>query len=236
MDGKYKLQLGNYSGACLDVDRLWRGGKEMVKIAIVDYGVGNLHSIRRGLELAGAQAEITHEPAVIAAADAIVLPGVGAFKSAMQELGTNLAIIRQATSLGKPLLGICLGMQLLLTWSEEGGHTEGLGLILGKVVKLPRTQKVPHMGWNSLKINREHPFLAGIQSGAYVYFVHSYHVQPEDETTILATTTYGIEFPAVVARGLVLGTQFHPEKSGEVGLQMLRNFVGMAGSTESRVR
>jgi glutamine amidotransferase len=205
----------------------------MVRIVIVDYGVGNLYSIRRGLELAGAQAEISHEPAIIAAADAIVLPGVGAFKSAMQELGPNVDIIRRAASAGKPLLGICLGMQLVLTWSEEGGHTGGLGLIPGKVVKLPSTQKVPHMGWNSLKINREHPFLADIRSGGYVYFVHSYLVQPKDETTILATTTYGTEFPAIVAQGLVVGTQFHPEKSGRVGLQMLRNFVKMAGSTVS---
>jgi len=207
----------------------------MVRIAIVDYGVGNLHSIQRGLELAGAQTKVTHEPAEIAAADAIVLPGVGAFKSAMQGLGDNLDIIRQVASAGRPLLGICLGTQLLLTWSEEDGHTEGLGLIPGKVVKLPRIQKVPHMGWNSLKIEREHPFLAGIQSGTHVYFVHSYFVQPEDETTVLATTVHGIEFPAVVARGLVIGTQFHPEKSGGAGLQMLRNFVGMVGSTGSRL-
>jgi len=202
----------------------------MVRIAIVDYGVGNLHSIRRGLEIAGAQTKITHEPAEIAAADAIVLPGVGAFKSAMQELGANLDIIRQVVSAGRPLLGICLGMQLLLTWSEEGGHAEGLGLIPGKVVKLPRIQKVPHMGWNSLKIEREHPFLAGIQSGTHVYFVHSYFVRPEDEVAVLATTTYGIEFPSVVVRGPVIGTQFHPEKSSGAGLQMLRNFVGIAGS------
>jgi len=202
----------------------------MVRIAIVDYGVGNLHSIQRGLELAGAQTKITHEPAEIAAADAIVLPGVGAFKSAMQELGANFDVIRQAISADRPLLGICLGMQLLLTWSEEGGHAEGLGLIPGKVVKLPRIQKVPHMGWNSLKIEREHPFLAGIQSGTHVYFVHSYFARPEDEAAVLATTTYGIEFPSVVARGPVIGTQFHPEKSSRGGLQMLRNFVGIAGS------
>jgi glutamine amidotransferase len=207
----------------------------MVGIAIVDYGVGNLHSIQRGLELAGAQTKVTHEPAEIAAADAIVLPGVGAFKSAMQELGNNIDIIRQTTSVGKPLLGICLGMQLLLTWSEEGGHTKGLGLIPGKVVKLPHIQKVPHMGWNFLKIEREHPFLAGIQSGTHVYFVHSYFVRPEDEATVFATTVHGIEFPAVVARGLVIGTQFHPEKSGGAGLQMLRNFVGIAESTARRL-
>jgi len=202
----------------------------MVRIAIVDYGVGNLHSIQRGLELAGAQTKVTHEPTEIVAADAIVLPGVGAFKSAMQELGANFDIIRQAVSAGRPLLGICLGMQLLLTWSEEDGHAEGLGLIPGKVVELPRIQKVPHMGWNSLKIEREHPFLAGIQSGTHVYFVHSYFARPEDEAAVLATTTYGTEFPSVVARGSVIGTQFHPEKSGTAGLQMLRNFVGIAGS------
>ncbi len=183
------------------------------------------------MELAGARAEITHESAAIAVADAIVLPGIGAFKSAMQELGGNLDAIRRFTSQGKPLLGVCLGMQLSLTWSEEDGRTEGLGFIPGKVVKLPPVEKVPHMGWNSLKIDREHPFLEGIQPGAYVYFVHSYLVQPDDESTVLATTTYGIEFPAVIAQGSVIGTQFHPEKSGRVGLQMLRNFVKLVGGT-----
>ncbi len=201
----------------------------MAKIAIVDYGVGNLHSIRRGLELTSAKVKITHEPAEIAAADGIVLPGVGAFRSAMQELAPNLEILTHAASAGKPLLGICLGMQLLLTWSEEGGHTDGLGLIRGKTVKLPPGQKVPHMGWNSLEIKREHPFLDGVRSGDYVYFVHSYIAQPDDIEATLATTTYGVEFPAIVARGSVIGTQFHPEKSGKAGLQMLRNFVKMVG-------
>jgi len=202
----------------------------MVKIAIVDYGVGNLHSIRRGLELAGAEALITHESAEIMASDGLVLPGVGAFKSAMQKLGKNLDALVQAVSAGKPLLGICLGMQMLLTWSEEGGHIHGLDLIPGEVVKLPPGMKIPHMGWNSIEVKREHPFLTGIQSGSYVYFVHSYYSHPQEET-VLATSTYGGEFPAVVAKGPVIGTQFHPEKSGEVGLQMLRNFVRIVNSS-----
>lgn len=201
----------------------------MVTVAIVDYGVGNLHSIRRGIELAGAKALIARKPAEIAATDGIVLPGVGAFRGAMQKLANNLDALNQAISAGKPLLGICLGMQMLLTWSEEGGHTRGLDLIPGRVVKLPQGLKVPHMGWNSIEIKREHPFVAGVQSGSHVYFVHSYHSLPPEEA-VLATSSYGVEFPAIIARKVVIGTQFHPEKSSKVGLQMLHNFIQMVKS------
>jgi len=198
----------------------------MTKVAIIDYGVGNLHSIRRGIELAGADARVTSELAEIEAADAIVLPGVGAFESAMEGLKDKLDVIGEVVQAGKPLLGICLGMQLLLERSEEG-NGDGMKLIPGEVVRLPKGLKVPHMGWNSLELKREHPILAGIASGSYMYFVHSYYARPEDSSTILTTTGYGVEFPSIITQGSIIGVQFHPEKSSKLGLQMLQNFVGM---------
>lgn len=201
----------------------------MTTVAIIDYGVGNLHSIRRGIELAGASAKVTDELKEIKVADAIVLPGVGAFESAMEELKDKLDVIREVVQAGRPLLGICLGMQLLLTRSEEG-NGGGLDLISGEVVRLPKSLKVPHMGWNSLELRREHPILAGIDPGSYMYFVHSYYARPEDSSTILATTSYGVEFPSIIAKGLIMATQFHPEKSGKLGLRLLQNFVRMVRS------
>lgn len=198
----------------------------MTKISIVDYGVGNLHSIRRGIELAGADARVTSDPTEIEAADAIVLPGVGAFDDAMSGLKEKFESIMDEVRDGKPLLGICLGMQLLLTRSEEG-KSMGLNIIPGEVVRLPNGLKVPQMGWNSLEIRREHPIIADISSGSYMYFVHSYYARPKDSSTILATTDYGIGFPSIIARDSIIGVQFHPEKSSRIGLQMLKNFVGM---------
>ncbi|MEM2192652.1 MAG: imidazole glycerol phosphate synthase subunit HisH [Candidatus Hadarchaeales archaeon] len=195
-----------------------------MKIAIVDYGVGNLHSIRRGLEMAGAEVTITRDPSEISTADGIVLPGVGAFKSAMEKLRPISGAVKEATSSGAPVLGICLGMQLLMEKSEESGGCRGLGWIKGDVVRLPETLKVPHMGWNSLKVVQKHPLLRGIKSGAEVYFVHSYYLRPENQDCVLALTEYGVKFPAVIADGCLFGTQFHPEKSGEVGLRILKNF------------
>jgi len=197
----------------------------MVRVAIIDYGVGNLHSIRRGIELAGAVAEVTRDPEKIRQASAIVLPGVGAFKSAMEQLDRSL--IQKCVDDGKPLLGICLGLQLFMEWSVEGGGCEGLKLLGGDVAMLPKSEKVPQMGWNIIEVVKEHPFLEGIDSGAHVYFVHSFYVRPKNPQTIIATTDYGIQFPSVLASGVLIGTQFHPEKSGKVGLQMLRNFVKM---------
>lgn len=136
--------------------------------------------------------------------------------------------IKAAASDGKPILGICLGAQLFADWSEEDGRTEGLGLISGKIVKLPEDVKVPHMGWNSIEKKQEHPFLEGVESGDYVYFVHSYYYEPSDGD-VLATSEYSIEFPGIIAKDRIVGTQFHPEKSGEVGLRMIENFVKMSG-------
>jgi len=198
----------------------------MTKVSIVDYGVGNLHSIRRGIELAGADVMVTIERTEIEAADAIVLPGVGAFESAMDGLKDKFGVIMEAVRAGKPLLGICLGMQLLLTRSEES-NSEGLNIIPGEVVRLPSGLKVPHMGWNSLELRRENPILAGIASGSYMYFVHSYYARPKDSSTILTTTDYGVEFPSIIAQDSIIGVQFHPEKSSKIGLQLLQNFVEM---------
>jgi glutamine amidotransferase len=195
------------------------------QIAIVDYGMGNLRSAYRGLERGGAKPVITDKKEDLEASDAIVLPGVGAFEDAMANLyPLREVIIKEAEK--KPMLGICLGLQLLFTTSEEG-EGRGLDLIKGRVVRLPRNVKIPHMGWNSLEIKRDSRLLAGIKSGDYFYFVHSYYALPEEEVTV-ATTSYGVEIPAIVEKGNVFATQFHPEKSGKLGLKLLENFVEIA--------
>jgi len=200
----------------------------MTKIAIIDYGLGNLRSVIRGLEKAGANAVITADPAEIAAADGLVLPGVGAFREGMDQLGPLQETVIAATR-DVPLLGICLGMQMLLETSEEHGIHRGLGLIPGAVKRFPHVagMKVPHMGWNSLTIEKsESPLFAGLRQDEYVYFVHSYYADTTPEYT-LTSTDYICPFASSVGRGNVYGVQFHPEKSGAVGLRILRNFIGM---------
>lgn len=201
----------------------------MVRVAILNYGVGNLHSIRHGLERVGARVVITDEPEEIERADALVLPGVGALEGAIERLLDKRGAIWKAASEDKPLLGICLGLQLLFDRSEEG-NSRGLGLMRGEVVRLPHELKVPHMGWNCLRVRRSHPIVRDVPSGSYVYFMHSYYVRPEDQNAVVATTSYGPEFPSVVASGSIVGVQFHPERSGELGMRVLRNFVEMVGS------
>ena len=201
-------------------------------IAIVDYGMGNLRSVQKALERVGAAATVTDDPAALDAAQGIVLPGVGAFGDAMDNLRARRLVeplLRQAAD-GKPLLGICLGMQLLFDESEEMGRHRGLGLLPGRVVRFAEGDlRVPHIGWNRLQVRASHaPLLAGIPDGAYVYFVHSYYVSAEDPADVLATTEYGLEFASVVGRGMVFGVQFHPEKSQDVGLRLLTNFVSHA--------
>jgi glutamine amidotransferase len=202
----------------------------LADIAVVDYGLGNLRSAVRGLERAGADVAVTADPDRFADADGIVLPGVGAFSEGMENADPLRADLLAAADAGTPLFGICLGMQMLLTGSEEAeragqGEVQGLDLIPGRNVRF-RSGKVPHMGWNRLDVVREHPLMTGVDGG-YAYFVHSYYAEPDDDDAVVATTDYGVTFPSVIAdpSGTVFGTQFHPEKSGEVGLRILRNFV-----------
>lgn len=209
------------------------------KITVVDAGIGNLFSIARALEVVGAEVELAHDLASIAQADHLILPGVGAFATGMQGLhtqGLDAAIINHANS-GKPLLGICLGMQMLMSTSHEHGDHQGLGIIPGHVRQIPNTttdgakQKIPHIGWNDLhppsKIsNWNNTILANTTEGDAVYFVHSFAVSPDKAEDALAITTYGgHKICAVVKHGNVYGCQFHPEKSGEVGLNILRHFI-----------
>jgi glutamine amidotransferase len=197
-------------------------------IAIIDYGMGNLHSVSKAVERLGYEAKVTSDPEVILAADGAILPGVGAFGDAMEHLKeTKLqdVVVRYAAS-GKPLLGICLGMQLLFTRSEEHGQYEGLGLLPGEVVRFRGDYKVPHMGWNRLEFIQESPLFEGLEEG-HVYFVHSFHVKPERESDLLASTDYHQAVTAIVGKGNVHGMQFHPEKSGEVGMKLLGNFLNL---------
>jgi len=200
-------------------------------VVLVDYGLGNLRSAQRGLERAGASVSITEDPDDFATADGIVLPGVGAFSEGMDNAGPFRAPLAAAADRGQPVFGICLGMQMLLTTSEEADHAgqgevEGLDFVPGTNLRFETDLKVPHMGWNELDVEREHPIVEGVD-GDYAYFVHSYYADPDDPDATVATTDYGTDFPAVIANdaGNVFGTQFHPEKSGETGLRILRNFV-----------
>ena len=195
-------------------------------IAIADYGIGNLGSVTKGFRHAGAETVLSGDPAVLRAADALILPGDGAFAATMEEVTRRglVPVLRETVAAGKPLLGICIGMQLLFEESEEHGRHEGLGLLPGRVRRFDDGLPVPHMGWNRLRARRPHPLLDGMADGAHVYFVHSYFCDAPDEV-VIATSDYGRDFPAVVGRGNVLGVQFHPEKSQAVGLRMVANFV-----------
>jgi glutamine amidotransferase len=202
-------------------------------VVVVDYGLGNLKSATRGLERAGADVEISEDPAAFASADGIVLPGVGAFREGVENAGPYREALLEAAAEGTPIFGICLGMQMLMTTSEEAdrageGDVEGLDLIPGRNRRFDGDLKVPHMGWNELSVERDHPLVEGID-GEYAYFVHSYYAAPESESATVASTDYGARFPSIVAddSGTVFGTQFHPEKSGETGLRILRNFVAI---------
>lgn len=196
-------------------------------IALIDYGVGNLRSVEKALRSVSAEVRLTSDPSHVLAAEKVILPGVGAFGDGMAELKTrNLdRAIHQIVVDKKPLLGICLGMQLLLESSEEMGLHQGLGLLRGRVRRFEFTHlKVPHTGWNQLLPTRSDPLLAGIDSGAYAYFNHGYYCDAADEDA-LASTEYGIRYASVLAKGDIYGVQFHPEKSQQVGQTILRNFV-----------
>jgi glutamine amidotransferase len=198
-------------------------------IAVVDYGAGNLASVVNALRRIGAPVEITHDPALIRAADGVIVPGVGAAADTMHHL-TSLGlvpVIRDVIASGVPYLGICMGMQALLTTSLEGGEHACMDIVPGVVRRLPGGQPIPHMGWNQVVRSSDHPLFDGISNGAEFYFVHSYYVDPVDPAWIAARADYGIAFASVIARGNVMGTQFHPEKSGRWGLQLLSNFVAI---------
>jgi imidazole glycerol-phosphate synthase subunit HisH len=203
-------------------------------IGIIDYGMGNLYSVSKALERMNYDYVISDSPDVLRATKGLILPGVGSFKDAMAILTeTGLAeFIKESVSTGKPLLGICLGMQLLFEESEENGLTKGFGFLPGSVVKFPgktgdgETYKVPHMGWNDLSIRSSSPLLATLDQG-HVYFVHSYYVNTSDEATVLASSTYDVNVPAVVGNANVYGTQFHPEKSSDIGLTILKNYAAI---------
>lgn len=208
-------------------------------IAIVDYGMGNLRSAQKGIEKAGHDAMVTDDPAKIGAADAVVLPGVGAFKDCYEGLSSRGLVepVLEAANSGKPFLGICVGLQLMFEASEEGGkETKGLGILPGRVVRFPAATaatrlKVPHMGWNRLRSVPENhcPLLSELDEDPYVYFVHSYYAQPSDPDILLATCHYGVEFAAIVGKGNVFAVQFHPEKSQTDGLKILRAFGNLIG-------
>ncbi|MCY7478023.1 imidazole glycerol phosphate synthase subunit HisH [Paenibacillus larvae] len=197
-------------------------------IAIVDYGMGNLHSVAKAVERLGYQAEVVEGPDRLQETQGIILPGVGAFGDAMEQLkmkGMDSALARAAAS-DIPLLGICLGMQLLFESSEEHGRHQGLGFLRGQAARFQGPLKVPHMGWNRLSFRQKDPLFEGMKEG-FVYFVHSYHVIVEDSRDLLASSDYGHEVAAIVGRKGLYGMQFHPEKSGAVGMQLLKNFLGL---------
>jgi glutamine amidotransferase len=200
-------------------------------LAIVDYQMGNLRSVQKGFEKVGQPATITSDPAELAKASKVVLPGVGAFGDCMAELRRRGLVepLREAIAAGKPFLGICLGLQLLFEVGHEGGRHEGLGVLPGEVVRfdLPAGFKVPHMGWNELRVVRRPPILDGLDEGTHVYFVHSYYVVPRDAGVVAATTDYGGPFCSMIWRENLYATQFHPEKSQAAGLKILAGFAAL---------
>jgi glutamine amidotransferase len=212
-------------------------------IALIDYGISNLRSVQKAFEHLDTEVTLVDTPDRLAQADRLILPGVGAFPAGMRGLRERGLIepIKQAARESKPLIGICLGMQLLFESSDEMGETEGLGLLPGQVTKIQDARskkqeagssqqpvlKIPHMGWNQLDVVRDHPLVRDLVSGSYAYFVHSYAIYPEDQSIVLATTEYGGPFASTVGRGKVCGLQFHPEKSQAVGLKLLRNFLSL---------
>lgn len=198
-------------------------------IQIIDYGMGNLRSVQKAFEKLGHAAAICTDPRALRDAERVVLPGVGAFRDAIAQVrhqGFVPPLVEHVES-GRPLLGICLGLQLLFDVSYEDGEYEGLGVVPGQVVRFTSEPglKIPHMGWNGLDVQRPNVLLTGIDSGAHVYFVHSYYVEPRDEQVVAATTTHGRPFVSMIARGNLFATQFHPEKSQQVGLKLLQNFA-----------
>ena len=207
-------------------------------IAVIDYGMGNLRSVQKSLEFVGAKVIVTHDPDLILNANSVVLPGVGAFKDCMANLKKLKLVdpIRKFIDGGKPFLGICLGLQVLFEESEEYGPVAGLGILPGKVVKFPggssetkngRPIKIPHMGWNQIKVKKNVPLFGAVGDAPYFYFVHSYYVVPEDQNMIAAVTNYGVEFVSGIQHKNIYAFQFHPEKSQTLGLSILERFSNL---------
>ena len=200
-----------------------------MSVSVIDYDAGNIRSVEKALAYLGQEVEVTRDRDRILSADRVILPGVGAFGDAMEKLRQYglVDVIRQVAEQGTPFLGICLGLQLLFDSSEESPGVSGLGLLPGRIRRFPESAglKIPHMGWNSLSIRPDTRLFAGIEAGAYVYFVHSYYLQAEDETAVAAWSEYGVPFHAAVEKGNVFACQFHPEKSSDTGLQILENFI-----------
>lgn len=202
-------------------------------LAVIDYGAGNLRSVEKAFATVGVDARVSDDLKVLAEARGLVLPGVGAFGDACKELEARgyKSLILQRVSRGVPLLGVCLGYQLLFEESEEFGVHRGLGLLKGRVVRFPENElRVPHVGWNRVARAREHPLFEGIEENAFFYFVHSYYVEPADPALTIGVTEYGLEFASMAGDGLVMGVQFHPEKSQHAGLRLLKNFAAMVES------
>ena len=198
-------------------------------IAIVDYDAGNIKSVEKALQFLGQEPVVTRDKETLLQAEKVIVPGVGAFGDAMGKMHQYglVEVLREIAAKGTPLLGICLGLQLFFESSEETPGEEGLGLLPGKIVRIPDKEgfKIPHMGWNSIQINPASRLLKGIEEGAYVYFVHSYYLQAENEADVAATTDYVVNIHAAAEHENIFATQFHPEKSGEIGLRILKNFI-----------
>ncbi len=200
-------------------------------LAIINYGAGNLRSVQKACEYVGEKAVITDNREEILNADRVILPGVGSFGSCIESIRkANLFdCIRQVTESGTPFLGICLGLQLLFEASDESPDAKGLGILKGRCVKIPQSDgvKIPHIGWNSITFPNPSPLFTGIEDGSFVYFVHSYYMQPNDKSVITAVCDYSASLPVALSRGNIHATQFHPEKSGDVGLKILKNFIDL---------
>ncbi|HEX8966501.1 MAG TPA: imidazole glycerol phosphate synthase subunit HisH [Chloroflexota bacterium] len=205
------------------------------EIVVVDYDAGNLRSVQRALEAVGLQPLVTSDPRAIERAGALVLPGVGSAQDCMRKLATRdlVGVVRDYAASGRPFLGVCVGLQLLFDASEEGGGVECLGILPGTVRRFPSLPglKVPQIGWNDVRFTRAHPLLEGIPDGSYFYFVHGYYAEPSDPAITLGVADYGCAFAAIVARDNIVATQFHPEKSADLGLRLYANFGRMAAGS-----
>lgn len=202
----------------------------VASVAIIDYGVGNLRSVEKAFAATGCEAVVTSDESLLRSADRLVLPGVGAFAACMRELSSRGfdELVRERAKEGTPLLGVCVGMQMLFEESDEFGNTAGLGLLRGRVRRFARDLVVPQVGWNQVRQHGSHPLLAGIGDNAFFYFVHSYFCEVDDHAFVIGETDYGAPYASVVAQGTVCGVQFHPEKSQAAGLRLLANFARSA--------